>query len=644
VIQDATNKESEMSEFGGILNFDADAPINPADISLLASALGGDNPENVDVAVDGPFGLCFKSSHTIKKSDSSKQPLVDSSGSVFAFDGMLHNPDELHRMLNGSPVRTQLDSPDVDFLRCSYLKWGRDCIARLIGDFALAIWDKRDQTLFLARDHAGARTLYYHRGKDRIIWSSQLEPLLSLVGGTPEIEDQYIAYYLVYSPPAHLTPFKGFLAVQPGHVVSVQRQRFTEARYWGLDTAKEIRYKSDSEYEDHYFHEFKNAVKCRMRSDGPVFAELSGGLDSSAIVCMGDYLIKNGEALSSEMRSISAICELSPKSDELRFIRYVEEYIGHTGVHIKESESRLFTHLSVESMGKVLSPLLFCAEYHYSLGRAIKEQNGNILLSGQGGDEINYTSCDPTAELCDLLVRLKLLQLHRRIKVWGAHEKKAYPNTLWRNVIVPLLSSVKRGQGGIVPRIKIPKLLQSSFVKRTIPSVDKLLSDPFGFGLPSSRDQAIGYWSVVLSIASGDRHRISDFHISYPYLHRPFVEFMQAVPIEQKVRPGQSRSLHRRALASVMPDKILKRKGKGNPTEAICRAVDSEWARLQSLFNDARVYQYGYVDRKEMEAALQMARNGVKNFLVDIVKIAPLEVWLRSLESRGPGLSSVYSS
>jgi asparagine synthase (glutamine-hydrolysing) len=621
-----------MSEFGGILNFDAEAPINPADMRLLSSALGGDDPENVNAVVDGPFGLCFSPSHAGKKIGSSRQPLVDSSGNVFAFDGMLHNPDELRRMLNDSPARTQLDSPDVDFLRCSYLKWGKDCIARLIGDFALVIWDKRDHTLFLARDHAGARTLYYHRGKDRIIWSSQLEPLLRLVGNTLEIEDQYIAWYLVYEPPAHLTPFKGFFAVQPGHVVSIQRQKVTEARYWSLDTTKQIRYKSDGEYEDHYFHEFKNAVKCRMRFDGPVFAELSGGLDSSAVVCMADHLIKLGEAAGFELQSVSAVNDLSTKSNELKFIKHVEEHIGRTGIHLKESECPLFIHLSAENASKLLNPLLFCAEYHYSLGRIIRERNGNILLSGQGGDEINYTSCDPTAELCDLLVKLRLPQLHRRIKAWGASQKKAYPKILWRNVITPMFPFTKHGRGNMTPKLKIPMLLQASFVKKTNPAVDKLLFDPFGFNLPSGRDQAIGYWSVVLSIASGYRRHISDFHISYPYLHRPLVEFAHAIPIEQKLRPGQSRSLHRRALASLMPEKIVSRKGKGNPSEAMCRAVEREWPRLRSLFDGARVYQYEYIDREEMETTLEMARSGMKGFSINIIKIAPLEIWLRSLE------------
>jgi asparagine synthase (glutamine-hydrolysing) len=356
--------------------------------------------------------------------------------------------------------------------------------------------------------------------------ATYLEPLLSLAGGALEIVDDYIAWYLVFDPPAHLTPFKKFFATQPGHVISVQRKKVVETRYWGLDTTKEVRYRSDSEYEDHYFHEFKNAVKCRMRSDGLVFAELSGGLDSSAVVCMGDYLIKNGEAPTSELQPVSAINDLSAKSNELKFITCVEEHIGHTGIHLKESECPLFIHLSVENTGTIFNPLLFSAEYHYNLGRIVKGRNGALLLSGQGGDEINCSPCDPTAELCDLLVNLKLLQLHQRIKVWGAYQKRAYPKVLWRNVILPMLPSIKRGWASMSPQMRLPRLMHNSFVKKTGVSVDKLLSDSFGFSLPSGRDQAIGYRSAVLSIATGHRRHISDFHISYPYLHRPLVEFM----------------------------------------------------------------------------------------------------------------------
>jgi hypothetical protein len=82
-----------------------------------------------------------------------------------------------------------------------------------------------------------------------------------------------------------------------------------------------------------------------------------------------------------------------------------------------------------------------------------------------------------------------------------------------------------------------------------------------------------------------------------------------------------------------MPEKTIKRKSKGNPTEAMCRAVDKEWHRLTSLFTNASVYQHGYIDQREMELALEVTRNGVSDFIINLIKAATLEVWLRSLES-----------
>ncbi|HKX26961.1 MAG TPA: asparagine synthase-related protein [Blastocatellia bacterium] len=632
-----------MGEFGGILNFDREATVEPVALtSLLAEGMA--EVKAAEIAVDGPLGIGFDAAGADRLSRSVRQPMIDRHGHVFAFDGLLHNRDELRDLLSDLLPKSGPETADVNLVGAAYLKWRRECFGRLIGDFALTVWDARDRTLFLARDHAGTRTLYYHVGKDRIVWSSRLASLLSAVGKAPEIEEEYVACYLVFDPPSHLTPFRNLFAVQPGHVVAVRNRQLAETRYWSLNSGRELRYRSDREYEDHYFQEFKQAVRCRTRSDGPVFAELSGGLDSSAVVCMADHLVKNGEALSSELRTVSEVADLSPKSNELKFMTCVEEHIGRPGIHLKESECPLFIHLSPEGAGPVLTPLLFCAEYHYRLGRVIGERNGSVLLSGQGGDEVNYSSCDPTAELCDLAVHLKLRQLHRQIRVWGASQRRSYPKVLWRNVVAPMLPSIRRGWAGwMVPALEIPRLMPRSFIEKNRPAVDRLLTDPFGFRRPSGRDQAVGYWSAVLNIAAGHRRQVSDFHVSYPYLHRPLVEFLQAVPIEQKVRPGQTRSLHRRALARIMPDRVVKRRGKGDPGEALCRAVEREWPRLRSLFDDARVYQYGYIDRDEMEAALERSRHGIDDLLIHIVKIVPLEIWLRSLDGpRGRPLGTDF--
>jgi len=122
--------------------------------------------------------------------------------------------------------------------------------------------------------------------------------------------------------------------------------------------------------------------------------------------------------------------------------------------------------------------------------------------------------------------------------------------------------------------------------------------------------------------------------VSHPYLHRPLVEFLQAIPVEQRVRPGETRSLMRRALSNLLPGKILKRQGKKGPEEALFRAVAREWPRLQPIFKNARVCAAGYIDAEALHAALDRARHGCETHSFALIQTISLEFWLRSLERR----------
>jgi asparagine synthase (glutamine-hydrolysing) len=119
-------------------------------------------------------------------------------------------------------------------------------------------------------------------------------------------------------------------------------------------------------------------------------------------------------------------------------------------------------------------------------------------------------------------------------------------------------------------------------------------------------------------------------------MYRPLVEFLQAIPFEQRVRPGETRSLMRRSLRAVLPERIARRRSKGNPHEAICRAVIRELPRCRVLFKDARVTAYGYVDPVALFEALGLASHGLRISVVALMKTISLELWLRTLEqSRG---------
>ena len=141
----------------------------------------------------------------------------------------------------------------------------------------------------------------------------------------------------------------------------------------------------------------------------------------------------------------------------------------------------------------------------------------------------------------------------------------------------------------------------------------------------------MSFLTAVRSISAGyARALLQDAELRFPILHRPLVEFMQAIPRDQRIRPGEKRSLQRRALKDLLPPEVLNRKGKGNPSEAVFRSLTREYARLHSLLSDSYVARYGYVNQTALMRALERSRYGDKR-ISEIFRIISLEFWLRSL-------------
>jgi hypothetical protein len=160
------------------------------------------------------------------------------------------------------------------------------------------------------------------------------------------------------------------------------------------------------------------------------------------------------------------------------------------------------------------------------------------------------------------------------------------------------------------------------------------IPDGFGFDLPSRRDQAAGFLSVMRIVAKASYRARGGIEVSHPYLHRPLVEYLQAIPCEQRVRPGEARSLMRRSLRDLLPEKILKRQGKKGPEEALFRAVARQWPQLHPIFKDARVCASGYVDANALQATLERVRHGCETYSFAVIQTISLEFWLRALERR----------
>lgn len=618
-----------MSALGGIYNFSTHV-INEHVLSSLGDALVIHAPDGGREVCSSSVGMAYRAFHTNRESRSETQPFISRTKQILVWDGRLDNRTELISALShviGS------DRSDVALAMAAYLEWGIDFLSRLTGEFSLSLWDPSERRLLLARDPVGTRPLYYHLDNHRIIWSSELVPLAQLADIRLEINDEYIAGYLAYEPDPWLTPYKNIHALLPGCMFCVEDGRVRQFDFWRLNPNFQIRYKTDAEYEEHFRYLFRDAVSCRMRTDGPVWAELSGGLDSSSIVCMAEEIIKSGEVQATELKTVSQVFDESADSDERKFIRCVEEYRGKTGLHLREDDFRLLAPVTDDFAAGRLNPYLYTAAFHQALYRAMKQDGARIVLSGRGGDEMLSSSMNPSPELADLLFELKFWQLHRRLQIWSRTLKKPYFKVLWQSAAIPLLPprvrvAIKR-RGKSEP----PRWFNAQFASRMSMHERMLITkDPYDCRTPSSRDQVTGFISVVRGIATGYRREIAGADVSYPFTHLPLVEFLQAIPFDQRVRPGETRSLMRRSLRTLLPEKIARRKGKGRPSGAIARAFAREWPRLSELFRDARICSRGYADPAGLQLEIERMGHGSGIHPVPLIKAIALEVWLRSLE------------
>src|SRR5208282_939693 len=192
----------------------------------------------------------------------------------------------------------------------------------------------------------GTKHLYYSFDDKQLTWSTILDPLVLFAGRTFEICEEYIAgwFAIPVFPVAHLTPYVGIHSVPPSSCVFLRPGKHIVSKYWDFDPGKRIRYRTDAEYEEHFRTALATAVQRRLRSDRPVLAELSGGMDSSSIVCVADTVIARGAAECPRLDTISwydnSYDHIEPDVNERPYFTKVEEKRNRAGFHINSGALR----------------------------------------------------------------------------------------------------------------------------------------------------------------------------------------------------------------------------------------------------------------------------------------------------------------
>jgi asparagine synthase (glutamine-hydrolysing) len=391
--------------------------------------------------------------------------------------------------------------------------------------------------------------------------------------------------------------------VPPASFVRLTPQVQSTTRYWDFDPAEQLRYRTDADYEDHFLTVFRESVRRRLRSDAPVVAELSGGIDSSAIVCVADGILRDGSSDAPRLDTVSRYDDSEPDWDERPYFTQVEKLRGRTGLHV-----------------------------NVAAGEPTRECNSRILLSGIGGDEFTGGIPDPLPELADLLARARLRMLARQLRAWALNKRKPWVYLLRDTVGAFLPFALLDVPGGIQPAPWLDPVFRTNYgnALRGYPRRLRFLGP-----LPSFQGNLDTLEMLRRQLGCSPSAQEAACERRYPFLDRNLLEFLFALPQEQLLRPGQRRSLMRRALRGIVPDEILNRRRKAFPSRRPIVEVATHWARLGESARSMRCLSLGIIEERSFREEVSRAANGQSRQTVALLRLFSVEAWLQQMMTAG---------
>ena len=372
-----------MCGISGILNLKEAYPIEAATLRQMLSMLRHRGPDEFGIYLDEWVGL-GNARLSIIDLAGGQQPISNEDGTLWiVFNGEIFNYVELRPDLEAHGHRFSTNT-DTEIILHLYEEYGHDCLRFLNGQFAIAIWDVRERSLFLARDRMGIRPLFYTVKNGRLIFGSEIKAILAYPGVRAELDEtvleQIFTFWSTLSP---RTAFRGISDVPPGYYLLVREGKLQIRPYWKQDFAENPNATSRSaqDYLDELESLLIDATRIRLRADVPVGAYLSGGLDSSITAAIVRRYTNN------RLDTFSISFD-DPEFDESRFQRQMAAYLGtdHRVVYCTHADiGRVFPdviwHTETPILRTAPAPM-------FLLSQLVRDHSLKVVLTGEGADEI----------------------------------------------------------------------------------------------------------------------------------------------------------------------------------------------------------------------------------------------------------------
>ncbi len=567
------------------------------------------------------------------------QPMSNEDKSLWVVhNGEVYNYVEIKRQLEalGHHFNSQTDT---EVILHAYEEWGIECLHRFNGMWAFAIVDLRGNRIFCSRDRAGIKPFYYFYDTKHFYFASEIKALLRMENFSIEPNEQIVADYLFSGLIDHTkeTFFKHIHQLRPGEYLLLGDNQMSVKSYWDID-CKEIRFAKENQYYEHFYELFSDSIGLRLRSDVPIGTCLSGGLDSSSIVCVANNLMfkdrKIDPRLVGERQKTFSSCFEDSTYDERKFIELVTGWTGAEKNYVFPKGESLFKDLA-RLIWHQEEPFGSTSIYaQWKVMQLAKERQVTVLLDGQGGDELlgGYLPCFYFA-LLRALKRMDVRSFIRETKgFWQNHKSISHliPGLIERLVsnrlkpFVPQLDEYRTGWA------------DGGFRKRYF----RAFPTPVKFALDLDDYLYAIFRSTVLPglLHYEDRNSMAfSLETRLPFLDYRLVEFMFALPTEYKVQDGMAKVILRRSMRGILPEDIINRVDKMGfvtPEEVWFRTVLRK--DIHEIISSKSFAQRGYFDAPKVRKTFDEYCSGRTNLPLPLWRWVNLELWLRAFVDQDP--------
>ncbi len=583
-----------MCGISGILNLGQAPAPSRSELEQMIHALQHRGPDGYGFFLDGPVGLAHARLSIIDL-EGGDQPIHNEDCTVqVVFNGEIFNFLELREELQGRGHRFYTRS-DTEVIVHLYEEYGDDFVLHLIGQFAIALWDARRQRLLLVRDRAGIRPLYYSIVQGRLYFASELKSLFTQPAVRRELDPVALGeVFTFWCPLEPHSLFRDVRALPPGQRMVVEGGNLSIDRYWDWTFPPgEI---DDSRSVEDWAEELRelmiDAVRLRLRSDVPVGAYLSGGLDSSVITS----LIHN--FTDTALRTFSIGFE-DDEFDESGFQQELVRYLDTDHTHVtctREDIGRIFPKVIWHAESTILrtapAPLML-------LSRHVRESGYKVVLTGEGADEVfggydifkeakirRFCHRDPDSELRPQILR----RLYPYLKYSPASSGGAFGQQFFQQGMeyidepffahVPRWTTTRRSWKFFSPELKAAVSGKVDFE-----SIRALLPPDINSWQPLNRDQYVENHTLLsgyLLNSQGDRMAMANsIEGRFPFLDHRVMEFAARIPPRYKIRVLNEKYLLKQSMAGLIPESIRQR------NKQPYRAPDS-----QSFFQNGKAAEW----------------------------------------------------